>query len=609
MSARPLQAVLEEIRGCPPARLGLLDYRRLAAELDAHRGDLTRVRLVLLASYTTTFWDPYLTVEGARLGLGVEVVQGGYGQLEQALAGGRWHAADGALEVLVLAMRLEDLDEDLPHRFHRDAGDAFEALGRDALGRLSAATAMFRELSSGPVLIANFAAPEPRPLSVFEAGDPDSLTHRLNELNRELARRTRDLSGALVWDYAGLVGSHGAADWTDARLWALSRSPVAARHLPALASHLLRSVRGALRPRAKCLVVDLDDTLWGGAIGDEGIGGIVLGDDHPGSAYKRFQRAILGLRDRGVLLAICSSNDETTVADALDRHPEMLVRGSDFSARRINWEPKSSNLRAIAEELSIGLDSLVFFDDNPVVRAEVRSNLPEVLVVEVPPDPSLYVDVLASVPELDTTLITQEDRLRPAAYVAETQRRAARGCGEPLEDFLATLEMSATIGSLDDRSVQRVTQLVAKTNQFNTTTRRRTQAELEALADGEGAEVCWLRLSDRYGDMGIICVGILRIEGSAAIVDSLILSCRAANRGVEQALVAHLARVAVDRGCGTLVGEYIPSAKNHPVRDLFPSLGFTQAESQGDLQRFRLDLGASGVDVPAFIALDGRPGR
>ena len=598
--------VLAEIRSSPPGGLSPARYQALSRELHADAHGLQRVRLVLLSTYTTDLLTAFLRVEGARHGLEIDVWHGGYGQIEQALVGDlSWRAPDGVADVLLLAMRLEDLDPDRAFR-HYASGFTFEDIALDVLGRIGATLELFRAHSAGPALVANFAAPWPRPLGVFDAGDVRSLSHGIARLNLRLAEMLANHAGAHVWDYAGLVSQHGAEQWCDPRLWALSRTPVAARHHPALGAHLARSVRGVLRPAAKCVVVDLDETLWGGVVGDDGLRGIRLGDDHPGNAYKSFQRALLGLRDRGILLAVCSKNDEAVAREAIDGHPEMLLRWSDFSAHRVNWASKGGNLIEIAEELNIGPDALVFFDDNPVERAEVRHTAPAVHVVEVPTDPGRYVDALAAVAALDTQMVTAEDRRRAEYYEGQVARREAERSVTP-EQFLASLEMKAAVGGLDASTSQRIAQLVGKTNQFNLTTKRYSQGELEALATAPTSTVQWLRLGDRYGDMGLICVAVLRFDGDIADIDSLVLSCRAANRGIEQTMVAHLARLARDHACNTLVGHYAPTAKNTVVKNLYDELGFVRSHEDSETRRYTHALTDESIRVPQYVELALEP--
>jgi FkbH-like protein len=601
--------VLTRIRakkeGLSPAEYMSL-ARALATDLEA-KERLQPVRLILLASFTTTFFEPAVKVEAARLGFLVDIHHGGFNQFEQALLGDEWRSKDGATEVLVVMMRLEDLHPDVGYRVYADGpDDAFDALGANVLSRIETTLSMYRDKSKGPALVASFSLPANRLGPVFDANLPGSLTYKMQALNRALLERVSKRAASFVWDYAGLVASAGSANWTDPRLWALSRTPVSAANQPLLARHLTRTVRGALRPSAKCLVLDLDNTLWGGVIGDDGVGGIHLGDEHPGKAFKELQRAALGLRDRGILLAICSKNDPGVVHDALANHPEMLIKLKDFAATRINWSPKSQNLREIAKELNIGLDSLVFFDDNPVERAEVQEGAPEVYVVDVPVDPAHYVRALCDVGAFDVPTLTAEDRLRAQSYQAQIERRESEAQAGSAEEFLPSLQMEVAIGTWNAMTATRIAQLVIKTNQFNTTTRRVSEAELAALHES-GLGVYWLRLADRYGDMGLIAVAVLTKEGTDAVVHSFVLSCRAANRAMEQTLVAHLAEKARGAGCTRLIGELIPSPKNGPVMDMYPKLGFVLLDTTNDVTRYAYDLAKEDLVLPAFMRVREEP--
>jgi FkbH-like protein len=579
------------------------EYMTLARSLKDDKGARERlqpIRLVLLSSFTTSLLEPYLKVEGARQGFFVDVHHGGFGQFEQALMGEDWRAKDGALEVLVVMMRVEDLHPDVAFRVYDPSTEALGQIGSDVLARIDSTLSMFRDKSKGPALVANFALPQYRVASAFDANQPGSLTYQLQALGRSLVERVAKRAACHVWDFAGLVASVGSANFTDARMWALARNPIAAAHQPAFAQHLTRALRGAIKPAAKCLVLDLDNTLWGGVIGDDGIGGIQLGQEHPGRAFKEFQRACLGLRDRGIVLAISSKNDEAVVKDCFDKHSEMVLKWKDFAATRINWNPKSKNIREIAKELNIGVDSLVFFDDNPVERAEVSENTPQVHVVDVPVDPAHYVRALCNLAVFDVPTLTAEDRGRAASYQAEIERKTAEEEAGTPSQFLPTLKMEVEVGRWNAMTAQRIAQLVIKTNQFNTTTRRVSEAELAALND-TGLGVYWLRLQDRYGDMGLIGVGVLTKEGKDAIVHSFVLSCRAANRLMEQTIMAYLAEKARKAGCERLVGEFIPTPKNTPVVDMYPKLGFQKESEKDNLTRYVYDLAREELVIPSFI--------
>lgn len=588
----------EELRGGSPSSA---EYAGLARSIHERPDGLHPVRLLVLSSWTTQMLSSHFTVEGARRGLHVQPQPGPFGQFEQALLAADPPAEDAPAEALVLAMRLEDVDPDVIHRFHSGGAAAFEALAEDVLARLDRTVELFRGRSRGPVLIANFAPPAVGPLGIFDSGTAGSLTHRIHDLNRRLAERCA-AGDVHVWDYAGLVAARGSEEWTDPRLWALARLPIAGRHHGALAAHLMRTLTGVLRAPAKCLVLDADNTLWGGVIGDDGVSGIELGDDHPGRAFKDFQRAVLALRDRGILLALASRNDPEVVETAFGEHPEMLLKWDDFSEKSIHWGPKSDSLRSIATALNIGLDSLVFFDDNPVERAEVRHGVPAARVVEVPTDPTLFVPTLNSLPDFDTPRLTAEDRERADSYRAEASRQGQRRAADTLEDFLHSLEMEARIGTLDDGSAARIAQLVAKTNQFNLTTLRQSQAELEGLSRADdGLGVYWLRLRDRYGDMGLVAVGVLAREAASARIINLVMSCRVANRGVELAMLAHLVEQAREAGCAEVIGEFVPSPRNQVIAELYPSAGFEPLGTSGETVRYRFDLTRHDLSTPASI--------
>jgi FkbH-like protein len=558
--------------------------------------------MAILSSFSLQLVEPFLVVEALRAGYLLDVHFGAFGQFEQEVGdpGSRlWHVQP---DVVVLVMRPEDLDPDAVVRYHASGGRRFAEVVDSIVERLTSCIGSIRTRGAIPVLVANFAMPAMTPLGPFDANVEESLTHGLAAANRQLVRRLASLGGATVWDFAGLVRICGTATVTDGRLWALARCPIAADHHPRLAAHLTRTVAGVVRAPAKCLVLDLDNTLWGGVIGDDGPGGIQLGDDYPGNVYKGFQRTALSLLDRGILLAVVSKNDHELVETTFRTHPEMVIRWDDLAAVRVNWRPKSENLLEIAADLNIGPDALVLFDDNPVERAEVRANAPEVRVIEVPSSPLGFSEALMDSGAFDQPVLSMEDRRRAVMYRQEHQRRTAAAAAATPEEFLRGLEMEATVGRLDHTTLARISQLIAKTNQFNLTTRRHSQAEIAAMGQDPGRVVAWLRLRDRYGDQGLVVVGILQCDGPECRIDSFLMSCRVMNRQVERAFMAYLLDGARSLGCSTVVGDYLPTARNAIVREFYGDLGFTPlAELDGGGRRFVLDLRTTTVRWPEFI--------
>jgi FkbH-like protein len=364
----------------------------------------------------------------------------------------------------------------------------------------------------------------------------------------------------------------------------MARMAVGPQAQKPLACILTRAAAAVLRPSAKCIVLDLDNTIWGGVIGDDGPSGIKLGDDYPGIVFKDFQSALLGYRRQGFLLAIASKNDETAVRDVLDTHPEMILRTKHFAAIQVNWEPKVVNLQRIAKTLNIGLDSLVFIDDNPVERAYVRAELPMIRIVELPQDPLGYLPVLRDVVELDRPRQLREDTLRAEMYQQETQRKEFSVKQADINDFLVSLEMVVEVGTLNTHTIERIHQLIQKTNQFNLTTRRYSLEEIKQLGEAEDSKVTWLRLRDRFGELGLVCVGVIRrIKKELWEIDTFLMSCRVMGRNVEDAFLHYLAELAMAKEATRLQGTYIKTKKNEPVVNFYKEHGFAETGHPEDM--------------------------
>lgn len=535
-----------------------------------------RIRLAFLSNLTLHFLDPYLKVEGLRRGLLPDNYFGPFGQFEQAIL-----AEDSALkahnpDILFLQISLEALDPDFFARYLTVSSSEAETYFSDLKVRVARLVYSWREISSAPLVVFNFVPPVSGPRGIFEASDPASLLYRVSDLNHDLARVAAQFAQTYVFDYLGLVRNHGTRQWLDPKMWYIGRIATGASGQIAMAKSLLRLAAALSCPPAKCLVLDLDNTLWGGAVGDDGVAGIQLGDDFPGNMFKDFQRYLIRLRDSGFLLAINSKNDLASVEEAFS-HPDMILKWDDFSAARVNWIPKAVNMDDIAKELNIGLDSMAFFDDNPVEREQMRQQCPEVRVIDVPESAACYVDALQACPWFDISSITGEDRERSHLYRQERLRQMSRSKFASIEDFLKDLQMIGQVGRLRDETFERVAQLIAKTNQFNLTSRRHAPGRLREMMSDPRFLIFWMRLRDRFGDQGLVVVGILQemAEESSALIETFLMSCRVMGRNVEAAFLAYILKQAMTVwGCRKILGEYRPTAKNTPVIDFYPGHGF-----------------------------------
>jgi FkbH-like protein len=552
----------------------------------------------VLATFTTTTLGPGLVVEGAERGLYLRPSFAPFNQLEQWMLDPTSPLYGGAPDVVLLMARLEDLAPVAASRFLARPAAETQAELDGAIDRLAGLLAAFRRHSGATVLVSNFPAPANFAAGLADANLESSQAAAIQRANARLSAVCRETGGVFVLDLAQLVASFGARRWFDPKLWLMARVPFGAEAQGVLTAFLARSLRAALRPAAKCLVLDLDNTLWGGVLGEEGPRGIQLGEDFPGNAFRAFQREALALRDRGILLAVCSKNDEAEALETLEQHPECLLRPGDFAALKINWDDKAANLQAIARDLSIGTDSLAFFDDNPTERDWVRQQMPEVFVIDAPASPSDYARALRECEAFDTYRVSAEDRSRADGYRAAREVEALRARSATVEEFLEELGMVAEIGPVDPATLPRAAQLLAKTNQFNVTTRRHSEGDLLALLSAGGTAL-WLRLTDRYGDNGIVGLAIAVPDGPEAFqIDSFLLSCRVIGRRAEQALLATLFELLRRRGARRVWGEFLPTKRNSVAADFFPKAGFAPGDMPG---RWEWNLDASMPEAPGFI--------
>jgi FkbH-like protein len=390
-----------------------------------------------------------------------------------------------------------------------------------------------------------------------------------------------------ICDAEFLSARNGALQAWDERSWFESKQPYAPNFLLVVAREVAHIIVSLRRSPRKVLVLDLDDTLWGGVIGDEGLEGIEIGETSPrGEAFKAFQTYLATLAERGILLAVCSKNDAHSAVEPFEKHPEMVLRMKDFAAFKANWLPKPENIRQIATELNLGLDSFVFVDDNPAELDIVKQFLPEVETVHLSSDPSEYVGILQDARFFESRNVTEEDLSRASQYQQEARRKELITSFADMPAYLESLEMEAVIREFRAVDLPRITQLINKSNQFNVTTRRRTEAEVRAIMDDRSFFAFTVRLADRFGEHGLISVVICSVREGVAEIDTWLMSCRVLQRQVDEEVLNEMVRLARSRHCHEIVGVYRPTAKNSMVRDLYPSIGFVPASKAG---QFKLD--------------------
>jgi FkbH-like protein len=388
-------------------------------------------------------------------------------------------------------------------------------------------------------------------------------------------------------------------------MWYLARAGINPRKFPVLAAHIARSFAALGRPAAKCLVLDLDNTLWGGILGDAGCDGILCADTgYPANAYADFQRAVLALRSRGILLAVASKNDAVLVEEAFRKRADMPLAREHISDWEVHWGPKPESLQRIAARLNIGLDSLVFLDDNPAEIDLMRMSLPQVRAYLLPSRPEQLVEFLAGLEDFDQLEISAEDLRRAELYEIRKQQATAAAAATDLESFYRSLRMVLEAEPAGPANFDRIVQLIGKTNQFNLTTRRHDKAALTARI-ANGSELWSFRASDVHGDHGLIAVALLDFDRDACTVDTLLMSCRVIGRTLETAILHFLEGRALARGAAAIRGEYLPTRKNGPCRDFYGQHGFSPAVQDDGRATWTKDIRASRTACPEWITIVG----
>jgi FkbH-like protein len=530
-----------------------------------------RVRLALLGSSTLKHLIPGIRVAGFRRSVWVEVFEGDYALYENDLLDNGSSLHSFQPEVVCLAL-------DAPHLLKVAQGSV-----ENILEHLRTCWQLAKNAFSATVIQQTALPIVPEYFGNNEYRMSDSPQAMLQRLNRAL-EGAADAAGVHLLTVDKYAAVEGLNVWHDPTLWFRAKQEIHPQVSTLYGDYLVRLVAAHLGRSPKCLVLDLDNTVWGGVIGEEGLQGILLGEGNAaGEAFVSLQRYAVKLRDRGVILAVCSKNDEADALLPFADHEDMVLKRADIACFVANWQDKATNLREIARSLNIGIDALVFVDDNPFERNLIRQELPDVSVPEMPEDPALYVRCLSRAGYFEGLVLTEEDRQRAGQYRANEERENLRQVCTDMQSYLRGMQMKMTWKPFDEVGLQRVLQLINKTNQFNLTTRRYSEEELIRLLNNPNARTWQIRLQDRFGDNGVIAVLICLLKPQGEMdIDTWLMSCRVLGRQVEEASLDRLVEEARALGVHNITGEYKPTAKNGMVRDLYSRLGFNNVHTDGE---------------------------
>jgi len=574
--------------------------RGLALQRSKNDRALPEAAFAVLSTFNVELLPPLLLDSFERIGRHVHVHVSGFGQISEQMLDPASELYAHRPDCVLLIPAVEDLLAPLFARPAHMTGEAANQLVETQTAALQQSIAsLLQNLPEATCYLTVMGSGRAPAEFILSPG----ASYRGQALVERVLARLRDMgsiSARLVivdWDWHSRAW--GSAQFHDDRMWYLARMRL---NLPGLAalSDLVGSHYSAFHGLTrKVVVLDLDNTLWGGVVGEAGLSGIDLGEDGIGLAFQDLQRELLNLHDTGVLLTVASKNNAADALEVFDHHAGMILKREHLAAFRINWQDKASSIRELAQELNLGLESFVFLDDNPVEREWIRQGVPEVLVPELPADPVSRPSFFRALSCFQRITLTDADLQRAQSYAITKVRDSLRSSASSLPEFLASLDQEITIEAVHDGSLGRAAQMCQRTNQFNLTTQRYTVTDLEQLAGASGTDVYTLAVKDKFGDSGITGFAVLRTNGETSTIDSLLLSCRVLGRQIEDAFLGVLVSRARERGARYVVGRYVPTSKNQQVAAFYPERGF-EPDTQG---LFRLDLEREIPPTPAHISV------
>lgn len=542
----------------------------------------SRFRLAVMGDCATQHLATAIRGYGDYVGLGLSVFDADYNQINALVMDAHSELYAFSPDAVLLQMCTEKLYESFCETEPKQRA-AFADLTFD---RIRSVWQRINANARVTVLQCNFPLLDDGVFGQYGNKTVDSFLYQQRKLNYLLMQGCQETKNVYLIDLDALQTRYGREHFSDAKLYYIAKMPISVDVLPEVAKLVIETVQVLRGSVKKCVVLDLDNTLWGGVIGDDGLSGIQIGELGTGHAFSDFQTWLKELKNRGILLAVCSKNNEAAAKEPFEKHPEMVLRLEDFSVFVANWEDKASNIRTIQKVLNIGMDSLVFLDDNPFERNLVRSMIPEITVPELPEDPALYLQYLRSLNLFETASYSADDSDRTDQYRRQAERAVFEASFQSYEDYLAGLEMKAVAAPFDPFHYPRIAQLTQRSNQFNLRTVRYTEAEIEALAEDQNHICLYFTLKDKFGDHGLISVVILdRQPDDVLFISEWLMSCRVLKRGMEEFIVDTIVRTAVQHGFRRIIGEYLPTQKNAMVRDLYEKMGFARI----DENRFSAD--------------------
>ena len=552
-----------------------ITFKQLKKLSKSDISQLPQYRIAVMGDCATQHLATALRGYGVYAGLGLSVFDADYNQIDAQVMDPGSELYGFAPNAVLIQMCTEKLYE----AFCAAPLNRRASFAEDTYRRIAQIWERLNANARLTVLQCNFPLMDDGGFGQYGNKTADSFLFQQRKLNFLLMQGCQEVKNVYIIDLDALQAACGRETFSDPKLYYIAKMPISVDVLPAVAKNVIDTVRSLRGTVKKCVVLDLDNTLWGGVIGDDGLSGIQIGELGTGHAFSDFQAWLKELKNRGMLLAVCSKNNEPAAKEPFEKHPEMVLRLEDISMFVANWEDKASNIRTIQKTLNIGMDSLVFLDDNPFERNLVRSMIPEITVPELPEDPALYLQYLRRLNLFETASYSVEDSGRTQQYREQAERAVFESSFQSYDAYLEGLAMKAVAAPFDAFHYPRIAQLTQRSNQFNLRTVRYTEAEIEALSRDDSRICLYFMLKDKFGDHGLISVVILDKQADSSLfVSEWLMSCRVLKRGMEEFIINKIIQTAADHGFQKVIGEYIPTPKNAMVKDLYEKMGFVRVD-------------------------------
>ncbi len=575
---------------------GLMDYIGLARKIDDKdlfdRAPQNRkIKIAILGSFTLEGVREALLIKCLKESIYPLIYTGSYNQYNQEILDSASNLYDFRPNIVILDLDTRTVAGENYFQLDSDGQSMHgKAWIKSTLSTILGLIRKIQENSKASILLHNFEVPTYSPLGIIDNKQSYSFRLLVQELNSELRDVLRNDPRTFLFDFERFASKIGKDNLIDYKMYYLGDFRINPKVIPDLCDEYVPYIRALLSMTKKCLVLDLDGVLWSGVIGEDGLSGIKLGPTPEGQPFLDLQKYILGLYNRGVILAINSANNVDDAMEVFRKHPYMMLKEDHFAAMQINWQDKVSNMKAIAEQVEIGIDSLVFVDDNHVNREVVKQALPEVLTIDLPSDPSLYPKTIMDMHVFDSLQLTSEDKVRGKMYAEQRKRQEFQRAAGDINEYLKVLQIVVTIEKASKFNIPRISQLTQKTNQFNVTTRRYLEDDITKMADSDNFLVVSVKVEDKFGDSGLTGLAIIEKDPQRWRIDSFLLSCRVLGRNVEDTLLAYIIEQAAQEGARILVGEFIPTKKNAPAKDFFAKHGFSKVSELNGSEIWEYDL-------------------